>query len=73
VNRVEQIGLVREFCSQVAEAMIREADTWPDHWDGHELRELVAERFELERTSLMRRDRARKRRFNKENASRFYK
>lgn len=68
----EQRELMRNFCNRVCEAMIRESDNWPEHWNGHELRELAAYTFENERSTLMREDRGRKRRFNRENASRFY-
>lgn len=67
----DQQELVRGLCASVAEALIRESHNWPEHWNGHELRELVADAFAHERTTAMNEDRGRRRRFNRENASRF--
>ena len=67
----EQRELVRGLCASVAQALVKESENWPEHWNGHELRELVAEAFDHERTSAMRADRGRMRRFRRENASRF--
>ena len=67
----EQRELLRNFCNSVCEAMIRESENWPERWNGHELRELAAYHFDSERTTAMREDRGRKRRFNRENVARF--
>lgn len=71
MEREKQIELVRNFCSSVAESLIKRADTWPEHWDGYELRDLCAMAFDRERTSLMLTNRARRRAFLKDERCRF--
>jgi uncharacterized iron-regulated protein len=61
MTRDEQKELVRNFTQQVADALLSKADQWPEDWDGHDLRELVAYAFNHERTRLMREDRKRRR------------
>ena len=71
MNLKEQRELLEAFCQSVCAKMLRESSNWPEHWNGHELRELAAREFDNERTNAMRTDRGRVRRFNRENASRF--
>ena len=71
MERQKQIELLRNFCDSMRDALIAGSASWPDEWDGHELRELAAAAFESERTGVMRSDVGRKRRFNKANANRW--
>jgi hypothetical protein len=61
MTRREQRTLLRNFCNSVRDALLAHSKQWPDDWNGHELRELVAYAFEHERTSLMREDGRRRR------------
>ena len=56
-------SLTRLISCQVCKAVRQ----MPAHWDGHELREVLALQFERERTSLMRLDCRRKRAFDAEH------
>ena len=49
----QQKQLVNEFIERVRVTLLDRADRWPKQWDGHELKELVAEAFANERTRLM--------------------
>ncbi len=60
MTRAEQKKLLRTFTRQVTDTLIARADQWPEEWDGHDLRELVAYAFNFERTNLMRENRKRR-------------
>lgn len=66
MKRNEQIALLRTFCNQVRDHLISKADLWPEEWDGHELRSLAARAFAFEETTLMRKDKRRRRDFTNE-------
>jgi hypothetical protein len=43
-------ALLINLCDSVRDTLLARADKWPDTWDGHEIRELIAYAFEHERT-----------------------
>lgn len=56
----EQEAFIRELCDNVRDSLLKRQ--YPETWDGHELRVLIAERFEQSaRMSLIRREPQRKR------------
>lgn len=61
MRRADQKKLMRTFCNSMRDALLKGSAHWPEHWDGHELRELAAEAFDSERTRLMRERASRKR------------
>lgn len=63
MTRDEQKELLTAFCDRMRDSMLEGASNWPAEWDGHELRELAASRFEFERTNVMRTDRRRRKAF----------
>lgn len=42
----DKIRFVREHTASVVKRLIESADKWPEHWDGHELRRLMADYYE---------------------------
>ena len=50
----DQRALVTAICDRVRDHLLARSSVWPAHWDGHELRELIAQSFERERTHAMR-------------------
>lgn len=61
MTKEEQVALLTTFVEQVRQVLVAKADRWPEDWDGHELRELVAYAFQYERTRLMLEKRSRRR------------
>lgn len=37
---------IRELCDRIRDDVMRDAEKMPEAWDGHELRRLLADRFE---------------------------
>lgn len=50
MNKREKVRFLRSLTKQVADHLVRQVDKMPEHWDGHDLRELLAASFEYERT-----------------------
>ena len=71
MERKKQVEMVRAICTDIAEEIVAGANSWPSHWDGHELRDLVAERFGYIRTTVMKTDKVRRRRFLRDNRNRY--
>lgn len=61
MTRTKQRELLRAIMRDHTKALLAKSHEWPDGWDGHELRELVAATAEQQRTRLMREDRRRRR------------
>ncbi len=59
---VDQILFVKNLASAVANSIVEQiaAGRIPEEWDGHELRELLAEAFDVERSEPMRDKRSRR-------------
>ena len=56
----EQHEFIRELCDNVRDSLLKRQ--YPEDWDGHELRVLIAERFEQSaQMSLIKREPQRKR------------
>lgn len=55
----EKVRFVEELTSHVKQSLIEQAEKWPEEWDGHELRRLVARRFQLAVFGTMARTRLR--------------
>lgn len=66
MKRSDQRKLLRTFCNHVRDALLVQASEWPEEWDGHDLRELVAYAYVRERTSLMYQSRGRRRKVHNE-------
>lgn len=56
MTRMEQIALVNDLTERIAGQIVHLVTVGkvPAEWDGHELRELIGEKFYAERTQLMR-------------------
>lgn len=54
--------LVTNFCNSVRDEVVKKIEEGkiPENWDGHELRVLIAEKFNFEVTSLMREPRSKR-------------
>lgn len=59
----EKAAVVRELCDSIRDSIIAQIPRMPAEWNAHELRELLAENFRRERSTLMMQDRARFRQF----------
>jgi len=59
MTKREKISFVRAITKSIANELIEKIKSGkvPAEWNGHQLRFLLADKFEHERTSLMRRDR----------------
>lgn len=57
----EQKQFLINLCDQTRDHLLSRADRWPENWDGHELRELIAIAFDFERSALIRETRSRRR------------
>src|SRR3954466_1544620 len=54
---------IRNLCNSVRDSLIKAVARMPNEWDGHELRELLAQTFDAERGDLLRTNRERMRAF----------
>jgi len=45
MNKQEQEQFVRELTGNVLAEVLAKSVQWPDDWDGHELRQLLADAF----------------------------
>lgn len=45
----EKRAFILNFCKQVGKKLANEVPRMPEHWNGHELREYVADEFDSER------------------------
>ena len=50
MTRAKKRAFIRNLCKSVANHLITKVDAMPEEWDGHELREAVADAFDRERT-----------------------
>lgn len=62
MTRYQQRAMLKAICDNIRDDLLKKADQWPEDWDGHELRELVALVHQHERTVLMREPYSRRRR-----------
>ena len=55
MTRLEQILFIRNLCNGVAQSltMMISREEIPEEWDGHELRELLADTFNRERGGVL--------------------
>ena len=44
MTRTEQIKLANALCAGLRQAVLLDADKWPENWDGFELRQLVEDK-----------------------------
>lgn len=65
MQREQQIELVTAICNHIRNDLIHRIETGkvPETWDGHELREWLADTFQFERTNVMRTNRKRRKDF----------
>jgi hypothetical protein len=64
MTRAEQKKFLEIFIDGIKGELIARSDRWPVEWDGHELRELVADAFDSERTRLMKENKKRRREYH---------
>ena len=50
MNLREKRAFVRSLANSVRDAILARADAMPDEWDGHELRQFLADEFEREKS-----------------------
>jgi hypothetical protein len=62
LNKREQKSLCKTLCTSMSNEFAKHVRDGrvPANWDGHEIREWLADKFEFERTRLMKSDRKRK-------------
>lgn len=53
-TRAGKRRFIRTLCNSVRDELIAKVERMPADWDGHELRELIADTFNFSRTRLMR-------------------
>lgn len=53
MKKTEQRKIVNTLIKEIRADLLDNSDKWPEEWDGHELKELVASKFERERGDLM--------------------
>lgn len=53
MTRAEQKAFLTKFVNKVRDELLDHADKWPTTWDEHELQELVADAFDVQRTPVM--------------------
>ena len=65
LTRDDQKNLVKNLTESIVASILEQIDKGliPAGWDGHELRELLAERFDWERSRLMKDSRRRMREY----------
>lgn len=64
-------GIVRSLCDSIRDAVIARSADWPEGWDGHEMRQLLALKFSFETTDLLNDGRStRRREFDHERINR---
>lgn len=54
LTKAQKAKFVRQLCRSVEKSVIAQIPKMPDEWDGHELRELLAETFDRETTLRIR-------------------
>lgn len=54
MTTTEKIEFISSLTSAIAEDLIDKVDTLPEEWDGIELRELLADKFDAERIQMNR-------------------
>lgn len=64
MTRRQKRTFIRNFMRSMKIWALAGVSTMPAEWDGHELREYLAEAFDRERSNLLRQSRARKRAYN---------
>jgi len=62
-TRAGKRAFIRSLCGSIEVAVLAAVPQMPADWDGHELRELIAEVFNSERTRLMKESRGRMRNY----------
>jgi hypothetical protein len=50
MNRSEKEEFITGLCNSVRDGLLGDLDKVPEEWDGHELRELLSERFSDQRS-----------------------
>jgi len=45
MNLEERKRFITELCNNVRDELLKAADRMPDAWDGHELRQILTDRF----------------------------
>lgn len=61
--------IVANLCDSIRDDVLTKIERMPEEWDGHEIRELLADEFERERTPCMK-DRKRKKAYRNERYQR---
>jgi len=61
VTKAEQRRFVRELVANVEEDLLRNVKNVPDNWDGHELRQWIADEFQ--KSSWMMKEKHNRRRY----------
>jgi hypothetical protein len=59
MSKTDQERIVRELLNGARTALLQKLPNIPDGWDGHELRQWVADYFTWQTTALLRSDRRR--------------
>lgn len=54
MNKTEKIEFIRDLTKSVTDGIIEKIDQIPAGWDGHELRQLLADKFDGQRSLISR-------------------
>lgn len=52
MNRYQKKLFIRQICNAVRDDLVKKIRDMPEEWDGHELRRLLADKFEREAWTL---------------------
>lgn len=53
MTKTEKKKFIKSLCDSIRDDLVKKVERMPDEWDGHELRELIADLADRERTSSM--------------------
>jgi hypothetical protein len=68
MEKTKKKEFIKNLCNEVRDGLLRNVDKFPEDWDGHELREIIADEFDRER-SLSRMGQGRVRAYKRERAA----
>lgn len=70
MNAKEKKTFIKSLTKSIQDELINKIPTMPEHWDGIELRWLLAEKFDREQSDCWRSSPARKRKYKNETITR---
>lgn len=66
MTKEEKVQFIKKLTDSIRDELVARVDEMPEEWDGHELRELLAAKFDAERSNVMLHHARRRRRYYRE-------